>query len=490
MRSPYEFDLPPGEELYKIFEAEIPVKSTELSADKAVAAAELQNKLGTLRFLQGLKQDQQRRAAALIPRKVGQKDATEEKEEEKTDGAENGGGGGGGKNKPSTTIAHDDDDDDGAPPAADPCPICREPLDREFSMLPCGHSLCYRCQLELVDRIPAAQDESGRRIGCPTCRARVLLSEIAYVDAQAEEVEVMDVDDAADINNGTPTTTGLSPLNHSSLPGEKGIKVKGSYGTKLEAVVRRLLAITRADPTGRVLVFSGWKDALELLSHALTANALQHCYPRTGKKFDAAVAEFRRGHDTQVAAAAVMAAAEEEEEDLDDDDDDDDDDDGAAGPSQRPRMKKKKKKKTKTKKVSFHAGTTPTTNADDSEAPRILMLLTKQGSNGLNLQQAQHVVFLEPLLDPAEAAQAVGRVDRIGQTRATHVHRFVVQRSIEENVHKLGQHRAAAMDLSAGVGLKKRGKGGGGGGGLTVADVAVLLKEEVGGAMVGGYEMD
>jgi hypothetical protein len=37
--------------------------------------------------------------------------------------------------------------------------------------------------------------------------------------------------------------------------------------------------------------------------------------------------------------------------------------------------------------------------------------------------EAQHVVLAEPLLDPAVEAQAVGRVDRIGQQRSTHVHR-------------------------------------------------------------------
>lgn len=42
---------------------------------------------------------------------------------------------------------------------------------------------------------------------------------------------------------------------------------------------------------------------------------------------------------------------------------------------------------------------------------------------GLNLTEAAHVVLIEPLLDVAAEAQAVGRVHRIGQRRETHVHR-------------------------------------------------------------------
>ena len=38
---------------------------------------------------------------------------------------------------------------------------------------------------------------------------------------------------------------------------------------QLEAVVRRVLAITRADASARLLVFSQWADVLELLAHAL-----------------------------------------------------------------------------------------------------------------------------------------------------------------------------------------------------------------------------
>lgn len=56
-----------------------------------------------------------------------------------------------------------------------------------------------------------------------------------------------------------------------------------------------------------------------------------------------------------------------------------------------------------------------------SGPPQVLLLLVKQGANGLNLTEAQHVLLVEPLLDPAVEAQAMGRVDRIGQARTTAV---------------------------------------------------------------------
>lgn len=68
-----------------------------------------------------------------------------------------------------------------------------------------------------------------KNLRCAICRELTALSEIAYVDAQAEVIE----DKESTV-----------------------VQVKGSHSTKVQAVVERLLLIKKQDPDAKCLVFS------------------------------------------------------------------------------------------------------------------------------------------------------------------------------------------------------------------------------------------
>ncbi|KAJ7342021.1 hypothetical protein JRQ81_008403 [Phrynocephalus forsythii] len=100
----------------------------------------------------------------------------------------------------------------------------------------------------------------------------------------------------------------------------------------------------------------------------------------------------------------------------------------------------------------------------------ILLLPLHTGSNGLNIIEATHVLLVEPILNPAHELQAIGRVHRIGQTKPTIVHRFLIKATIEERMQTMMKtversHSNSSMKQSeASV--------------LTVADLADLFSEE------------
>jgi E3 ubiquitin-protein ligase SHPRH len=70
---------------------------------------------------------------------------------------------------------------------------------------------------------------------------------------------------------------------------------------------------------------------------------------------------------------------------------------------------------------------------EDSNVSVFLLPFSK-GSNGLTLVEANHVFLVEPLLSSGVEQQACARVHRIGQTRATHIWKFIVLESVEERI--------------------------------------------------------
>jgi superfamily II DNA or RNA helicase len=72
----------------------------------------------------------------------------------------------------------------------------------------------------------------------------------------------------------------------------------------------------------------------------------------------------------------------------------------------------------------------------------VLLLSLKAGGVGLNLVEADHVVFLDPWWNPAVEKQAEDRVHRIGQENPVFVYRMIVKDSIEEKILELHKRKS------------------------------------------------
>lgn len=236
----------------------------------------------------------------------------------------------------------------------EPCPVCHELLGNDMAMLPCGHMLCVACNVRIVEKENKQRNEQIMK--CPTCRSITPASETAVVTNQSSREQ----------ENQYQNQRGLWYPEHT-------VAIKGSFGSKIEAIVKRIMTISQKRPNDKTIVFSSWKDALDILAYALDQNDCQYLYPKNGKMFDQVISIFR--------------------------------------------------------------------DSLEIDCPRVLLLMLKQGGNGLNLQQAQHVIFVEPVMDPGEEAQAIGRVDRMGQEKETFIHKFIVQDSVEENVCRINEQK-------------------------------------------------
>jgi E3 ubiquitin-protein ligase SHPRH len=72
------------------------------------------------------------------------------------------------------------------------------------------------------------------------------------------------------------------------------------------------------------------------------------------------------------------------------------------------------------------------------------LLDAKSDSSGLNLINATYVFLCEPLINPAIELQAIARVHRIGQQRATTVFMYLVSDTVEEAIYDMSVARRLA----------------------------------------------
>lgn len=315
---------------------ELDAASAENSSDKFIALASLSRIKGQLRYLQSLVQSK--------------------KEKEDKDGSNNSS-----LNEVAVSTSKAEKDS-GDIVAEEACPICQEKLINQKMVFQCGHVTCCKCFFALSEqRLSQHGKSQDKWVMCPTCRQHTNLGNVAFAD------------------DGQKKTNSSFQRSEDS---ETSITVQGSYGTKIEAITRRILWISSKDPSAKLLVFSSWNDVLDVLEHAFAANSISCIRMKGGRKAHVSISQFK-GEQRSSAKSA-----------------------------------------------------------------QVLLLLIQHGANGLNLLEAKHVILVEPLLNPAAEAQAIGRVHRIGQRNETLVHRFIVKNTVEESIYKMNRSRNTSSFIS------------------------------------------
>lgn len=259
------------------------------------------------------------------------------------------------------------------------CSVCRETMDDELSVFPCGHRLCMSCTVVLTKRVDDGLPFSKRTFFCPECRHRVHVNQINYIGQKSAIVgaEIFNVDLKQMFQN-IPELKSKAEVADDGFQNllrdlDSSTNISGSWGTKIDAIVKRVLLIQDGCLGDKILVFSEWQEVLDVVFTALQENAVRCVHVKSKKNLSINLQQFRR-----------------------------------------------------------------------QEGPNVLLLPYAHGANGLNIVEAQHVVLVEPTIDPGIEAQAIKRVDRIGQTRTTCVHRFLIRDTVEENVHAVNHLRKVA----------------------------------------------
>lgn len=85
------------------------------------------------------------------------------------------------------------------------------------------------------------------------------------------------------------------------------------------------------------------------------------------------------------------------------------------------------------------------------ESVKCLLMSSKAGGSGLNITEANHMIFLDLAWNPATEQQCLGRIHRIGQEKPVFCTRLIVENSIEDRMKTLQSDKQKMSDETLGI---------------------------------------
>ncbi len=301
------------------------------------------------------------------------------------------------------------------------CPICLSEYTQDVAILACAHPFCYDCALELIKKVPL--QSVSQRIKCPTCRTESSVDDVNFTvtkpTAKSENECSNEVQNGTGRSSAGPSSAGPSSAGPSS-------KTHSRQGSRAQTPSPDSIIELDMSPA------SGTQQPARSATPRPLEPSSTFCDPAVrvlgsmSAKLTAIVRVLKTIAARDPAAKALVFSQWAEVLELIS---------GALAHNAIPHLGDGQHSAKEIGKCveAFKRG----------DANVLLLPLHRAGA-GLNITEATHVLLVEPSLNPALEAQAVGRVHRIGQTKPTVVHRFVVSDSIEERVLAVAAGRSDA----------------------------------------------
>ncbi|KAJ7251551.1 SNF2 family N-terminal domain-containing protein [Mycena haematopus] len=287
------------------------------------------------------------------------------------------------------------------------CPICFNILE-EPRITSCSHIFCLPCITEVISRDPK----------CPLDRRVLSMNDLhaPLPPLEATQAPFREPEDSNNSDGGSSAKIdqliqllNLTPFSEKSL-------VFSQFTSFLDKIAERLeehgIAFVRFD--GRMSA----KRRQEVIAQFSVPVADDDTAPvaRNRSRGRSSDGSIGRGEDFDYAM----------EPDNDSDFLDDEDDDTVLVKNKKGKAKGKGKEKAAsyTARSTFAAGGNP----------KVMLISLKAGALGLNLTVANNVYLMDPWWQDGIEAQAIDRVNRIGQTKPVHVYQMIAEKTVESKV--------------------------------------------------------
>lgn len=145
------------------------------------------------------------------------------------------------------------------------CVICQCPFEQGVLTI-CGHQYCKEC----------IRHWWSQHKTCPVCKRRLTTADFHNVTYKPQELRGQE--EASDSSSSSSPNRSEKSLKHSSslysdigteiLNQIKSIDLKGSYGTKIDTLSRHILWLREHDAGAKAIVFSQYREFLDVLSTA------------------------------------------------------------------------------------------------------------------------------------------------------------------------------------------------------------------------------